>query len=137
MNLSAASTNANIKSLMMTVSSLHDQPHGVEAGDFESGVCCHGREGTHVETQFLKKILAYVWATTTFAPAAIVRMSKMIAGIYTKHGPLHMYNTGQVRYTAGADEEEWCGYTPAAPIATGACSLDDPHPKFSPPMTIG
>ncbi len=24
----------------------------------------------HVETQFLKKILAYVWATTTLAPAA-------------------------------------------------------------------
>ena len=27
--------------------------------------------------------------------------------------------------------------TPAAPIATGACSLEEPHPKFSPPMTTG
>ena len=26
---------------------------------------------------------------------------------------------------------------PAAPMATGACSLDEPQPKFSPPMTIG
>ena len=31
----------------------------------------------HVETQFLKKMRAYVWATTTFAPA--------IAQEYTQH----------------------------------------------------
>lgn len=26
---------------------------------------------------------------------------------------------------------------PAAPMATGACSRDEPHPKLSPPITTG
>eukprot|EP00963_Diacronema_lutheri_P002151 scaffold139_cov325-Pavlova_lutheri.AAC.71 len=26
---------------------------------------------------------------------------------------------------------------PLAPMAMGACSLDEPHPKFLPPMMIG
>ncbi len=30
-----------------------------------------------------------------------------------------------------------CSSAPAAPIATGACSREEPQPKFSPPMTTG
>ena len=44
-----------------------------------------------------------------------------------------------------AAQEQWAdgsfnsfrGDPPAAPMATGACSRDEPHPKLSPPITTG
>lgn len=43
----------------------------------------------------------------------------------------------QLRKKMRAYDSATTTVAPLAPSATGACSLDDPHPKFWPPMMTG